>query len=421
MGYRLWMHDEIRDWLTALRETEPELARLVGEALLALLDAGDALGPPLTASLESGLPPDPREGLDSAYQRQLMMLQKVRRGVADVATSRKRVELQITQLEQSVARLARQREDALAAGQESVASDAQTREAGYQDQLSRLRAQLSSLSSEEQKLTAASQRLQAKVDAFRVRKETLKATYTAAEASRTIREAFDELDAEAGGQNEAPSDNLGPPPEPDAAILEDDLLQQIRDVGSARLDNAGTEDQGVISPPPGMMELRPGAPGDVRVGLFFVVESHETAIVLTRIGEPCLSSAEYQEAIRAAAARLAGARSAQPPACPASFTSYNPESFLDEFFPGAETEVEIAAGALVARSRAHTLAEARQRLGLTQAQVARRMSVRQERVSAIERAEPGATEVRTLAAYVRALGGNLEVIADIGDQRIKLM
>jgi len=42
---------------------------------------------------------DPRETLDYSYQRQLEMLQKVRRGVADVATSRKRLELQISQLE----------------------------------------------------------------------------------------------------------------------------------------------------------------------------------------------------------------------------------------------------------------------------------------------------------------------------------
>jgi len=48
------------------------------------------------------------------------------------------------------------------------------------------------------------------------------------------------------------------------------------------------------------------------------------------------------------------------------------------------------------------------------------MNVRQERVSAIERAAPGSTEVRTLAAYVRALGGNLEIAANIGDQRIRL-
>ena len=41
---------------------------------------------------------DPRETLDYSYQRQLDLLAKVRRGVADVATSRKRVELQVNQL-----------------------------------------------------------------------------------------------------------------------------------------------------------------------------------------------------------------------------------------------------------------------------------------------------------------------------------
>ncbi len=37
---------------------------------------------------------DPRETLDYSYERQLELLQKVRRGLTDVATSRKRVELQ---------------------------------------------------------------------------------------------------------------------------------------------------------------------------------------------------------------------------------------------------------------------------------------------------------------------------------------
>ena len=73
-----------------------------------------------------------------------------------------------------------------------------------------------------------------------------------------------------------------------------------------------------------------------------------------------------------------------------------------EFFPGDVTGIEAGAAALVVRNRARTLAEQRLRLGLTQAQVAERMSVRQESVSAIERAEPGATEVRTLAGYIEA-------------------
>jgi transcriptional regulator with XRE-family HTH domain len=74
----------------------------------------------------------------------------------------------------------------------------------------------------------------------------------------------------------------------------------------------------------------------------------------------------------------------------------------------------------VARNRARVLAQARERMRLTQAQVAKRMNVRPERVSAIERAEPGAAEVRTLAAYVRALGGRLDIIADIDGERIML-
>jgi transcriptional regulator with XRE-family HTH domain len=63
-------------------------------------------------------------------------------------------------------------------------------------------------------------------------------------------------------------------------------------------------------------------------------------------------------------------------------------------------------------------AEMRRRLRITQAQVAARMGITQGRVSAIEHAKPGTTERRTLAAYVEALGGRLEIIADLGDQRL---
>jgi len=133
---------------------------------------------------------DPRETLDYSYQTQLELLQKVRRGVADVATSRKRVELQMNQVQQSSDKLDRQARDALAAGREDLAREALSRKASVQSQLTDLSTQYASLQGEEEKLTAASQRLQAKVDAFRVRKETIKATYTAAEATTSINEVF---------------------------------------------------------------------------------------------------------------------------------------------------------------------------------------------------------------------------------------
>src|SRR5215469_9355779 len=133
---------------------------------------------------------DPRETLDYSYQTQLELLQKVRRGVADVATSRKRVELQMNQVQQTTEKLDRQARDSLAAGREDLAREALSRKAGVQSQLNDLQAQYASLQGEEEKLTAASSRLQAKVDAFRVRKETIKATYTAAEATTRINEVF---------------------------------------------------------------------------------------------------------------------------------------------------------------------------------------------------------------------------------------
>jgi phage shock protein A len=141
---------------------------------------------------------DPRETLDYSYQTQLELLQKVRRGVADVATSRKRVELQLNQLQQNSDKLDRQARDSLAAGREDLAREALTRKAGVQTQLEDLQGQYASLQSEEEKLTQASSRLQSKVDAFRTRKETIKATYTAAEAQTRINEAFTGISEEMG-------------------------------------------------------------------------------------------------------------------------------------------------------------------------------------------------------------------------------
>ena len=141
---------------------------------------------------------DPRETLDYSYQRQLELLSKVRRGVADVATSRKRVELQVNQLEQQSAKLQGQAEKAIAAGREDLAREALTRKSGLTSQITALKEQRAQLQGEEEKLVLAQQRLQAKVEAFRTRKETIKATYTAAEAQTRINEAVSGIGEEMG-------------------------------------------------------------------------------------------------------------------------------------------------------------------------------------------------------------------------------
>jgi len=141
---------------------------------------------------------DPREVLDYSYTQQLEMLQKVRRGVADVATSRKRVELQLDQLQQSAGKLQSQAQQALATGHEDLAREALGRRSAVLSQVPDLEGLQASLQAEEEKLTAATQRLQAKVDAFRTRKETIKASYTAAEAETHINEAVTGISEEMG-------------------------------------------------------------------------------------------------------------------------------------------------------------------------------------------------------------------------------
>ena len=141
---------------------------------------------------------NPAQTLDYSYEKQLEMLQKVRRGVADVATSRKRVELQIASLDKQLSKLDDQARAALAAGREDLAREALIRKSAVGQQINDLHVQLEQLTVQEQKLTVASQQLQTKVESFRTQKETIKATYSAAEAQVRINEAFTGISSELG-------------------------------------------------------------------------------------------------------------------------------------------------------------------------------------------------------------------------------
>src|SRR6201990_1030225 len=141
---------------------------------------------------------DPRETLDYSYKQQVEMLTRVRRGVADVATSRKRVELQMNALQKEISKRDNQARSALSAGREDLARAALQNKAQLQSQYADLEGQFANLRAQEEQLTLASQRLDAKVQSFRTRKETIKATYTAAEAQTRINEAFSGISEEMG-------------------------------------------------------------------------------------------------------------------------------------------------------------------------------------------------------------------------------
>ena len=132
---------------------------------------------------------DPRDTLDLSYERQVEQLTKVRRGVADVATARKRIELQAQGLQKQADKMQGQAKAALAQGNEDLAREALARRAALGEQLTELKTQHDQITEQEQKLVSTSQTLQARVEQFRTQKETLKATYTAAEAQTKVGEA----------------------------------------------------------------------------------------------------------------------------------------------------------------------------------------------------------------------------------------
>ncbi|MEI6104386.1 MAG: PspA/IM30 family protein [Methanothrix sp.] len=132
---------------------------------------------------------DPRETLDVSYEKQLQLLQNVKRGVAEVTTSKKRLELQKAKLQMGLDKLDGQAKEALQAGREDLARKALENKASLQAQSSTLDQQIADLQDQQQKLMDAESRLATKVESFRTKKETIKAQYSAADAQVKITES----------------------------------------------------------------------------------------------------------------------------------------------------------------------------------------------------------------------------------------
>src|SRR2546423_12669949 len=132
---------------------------------------------------------NPTETLDYSYEQMLQQLQNVKRGTADVVTSKKRLELQQQKLEQNVVKLETQARQAVAANREDLARQALERKAIAQGQLQDMDTQVKGLEDQQEKLVAAQQQLETRIESFRSQKEVLKAQYSAAEAQGKVGEA----------------------------------------------------------------------------------------------------------------------------------------------------------------------------------------------------------------------------------------
>jgi phage shock protein A len=200
--------------------------------------------------------PDPLEQLDAAYEEQAEALRQSRRGVADVVTARKRVELQARSLEGGAARLRDEAQAEVDAGREDAARALLSRRGDLLAQAAALQPDLERLRQQESRLQAQVQRLEAKVDAFRAQRETLKATHSAAEAHTRISEAWAGVSEESADVGlalrrardrtealQARADALDALAAPDAAALPGETAGESAERRLAALAGDGVEDE----------------------------------------------------------------------------------------------------------------------------------------------------------------------------------
>ena len=149
--------------------------------------AHDIVNAKANKALDAAEKPD--EMLDLSYEQMLDQITQVRRGLVEIAASRKRIELQEQQFQHTVDHLQDQAKAALAQGREDLAREALSRKAAAQAQIDAMEPQREQLVEEEEKLGNTLEALQKRVNNFRTQKEVLKAQYTAAQAETSVGES----------------------------------------------------------------------------------------------------------------------------------------------------------------------------------------------------------------------------------------
>jgi phage shock protein A len=191
----------------------------------------------------------PDEMLDLSYEQMLDQITQVRRGLVEIAASRKRIELQEQQFQHTVDHLQDQAKAALAQGREDLAREALSRKAAAQAQIDAMEPQHEQLVEEEEKLGHTLDALQKRVNNFRTQKEVLKAQYTAAQAETSVGESaagISQTFGDSGAELQRTQDKIAQMQARAGAV--DELLASgvLEDVGGdtddiqKELDEAGT-------------------------------------------------------------------------------------------------------------------------------------------------------------------------------------
>ena len=139
---------------------------------------------------------DPRQALDYSHVKQTEMLNKLRRDIAEVVTSKKRLEMQKAKLWDNIRTLDEQAHRSIDVEREDLAKLALERKNSNLLQVQGLEKQIAEMQNEQEKLEQTEKRLSAKVEEFKSKKEVIKAQYSAAEAQVRIKESVSGISEE---------------------------------------------------------------------------------------------------------------------------------------------------------------------------------------------------------------------------------
>jgi phage shock protein A len=133
---------------------------------------------------------DPRQALDYSYEKQRELVNRLRRDMAEVVTSKKRLEMQKARLWDNIRTLDEQARRSLDSDREDLAKLALQRKNANLIEMQGLDRQIAEMQAEQEKLEQTEKRLSAKIEEFKSKKEVIKAQYSSAEAQVRIKESI---------------------------------------------------------------------------------------------------------------------------------------------------------------------------------------------------------------------------------------
>lgn len=146
---------------------------------------------------------DPRETLDYSYEKQVDMLNDVKRGITELVTAKQQLVHQKEIMCANVITLEEQASEAVEQGNEALARTALEQKAQAKENVEILTTQIKELNIKQEKLIKAEKNLELKVDQFRTNKEMMKAQYSAAEANQKINDSLTGMGDDIGNVGEA--------------------------------------------------------------------------------------------------------------------------------------------------------------------------------------------------------------------------